>query len=536
MKRNNKIIIVLILSFFYFISLSQSTTIIYNNNTSTIDGVPFFPKGVYAVNPENMAGAASHGFNVVQSYQQPTLPDDQMQAYMDTALSHGLYVLFGMDKDKVKNDVGGSNIQALKDRVSMFKDHPALWGWYLSDEPGLQGVTPERLKACFAAIKETDTNHPVFTSNWSLGEYHEGTDIDMRQLYHGNPSEMKKVYGNYLDLVNNVNVSWLAIVNGHRGFGGDKEDIDYADPACYYQKPGGGVYEPGDPEYAAIHDRAVALSNYLDNPFANGVTDNAGKSWFMGPGFPESKDRIKGQVASAIAYGSNAVFWWLYQNPSGIDPRWGWYTIFHYYATKPVIKDIIKEIEAVEPIVLETKVKDSLMIQNGLAIRYVKDASDKEVLVIVNETPDDFSGLIDVSSVTSTNTFYLAETGASIDINTQPVTVNGESGLFLLSDQGVDIISEGPENSSFDASIHWTSSNKSGSIIFNVSVPHGDNISLTVYNLKGCMVWNYPQEISQPGNQTIQWKFNPKTAKGIYFVVLKQQSGLRIVRSFSRIK
>ena len=82
MKRNNKIIIVLILSFFYFISLSQSTTIIYNNNTSTIDGVPFFPKGVYAVNPENMAGAASHGFNVVQSYQQPTLPDDQMQRFL----------------------------------------------------------------------------------------------------------------------------------------------------------------------------------------------------------------------------------------------------------------------------------------------------------------------------------------------------------------------------------------------------------------------------------------------------------------------
>src|SRR5882672_7301897 len=42
--------------------------VIYDKSDSSIDGVPFMPRGVYGVNPDDMDRVAGYGFNVIQTY------------------------------------------------------------------------------------------------------------------------------------------------------------------------------------------------------------------------------------------------------------------------------------------------------------------------------------------------------------------------------------------------------------------------------------------------------------------------------------
>ncbi len=64
----------------------------------------------------------------------------------------------------------GSKIEGITDEekktrlineIETFRDHPALLGWYISDEPNGRKIAPEELGKVYRTVKQYDPWHPV---------------------------------------------------------------------------------------------------------------------------------------------------------------------------------------------------------------------------------------------------------------------------------------------------------------------------------------------------------------------------------------
>jgi len=93
---------------------------------------------------------------------------------LDQTVVHGInFVNFGSQVywDKLTRRTGK---QRLQERVAEFWDHPALYGWYLCDEPEMRNITPERMKEIYDIIREADPDPnnilaPVY-QDWKIVE------------------------------------------------------------------------------------------------------------------------------------------------------------------------------------------------------------------------------------------------------------------------------------------------------------------------------------------------------------------------------
>jgi len=128
------------------------------NLNTLINGKPFLPAGFYSVPPQYLQRVAEAGFSAVLTYSSGT---ERLKNYLDEAARVGLTVVvhspslwFGKDGEK-----------KLKEAVAVLRDHPALLGWYLIDEPGLdrKGTTPADLTRLYALMQELDPYHPTFS-------------------------------------------------------------------------------------------------------------------------------------------------------------------------------------------------------------------------------------------------------------------------------------------------------------------------------------------------------------------------------------
>ncbi len=160
---------------------------------------PFYPFGFYCYSPVQPTLAEEEvvkGFNMMSPYQQiteNTLKD--REAYMDRCARLGMKVHYnllsvagggGVGSGAAKNQSGAQKRQRLIDEVNHFKDHPALLGWYISDEPTGHGANPDSLKADYDLIKSLDPYHPisiVFMAPARAREYAEAMDIVMADPY-----------------------------------------------------------------------------------------------------------------------------------------------------------------------------------------------------------------------------------------------------------------------------------------------------------------------------------------------------------------
>ncbi len=120
------------------------------------NGERFDPVYLYHIarTEEDLSKASEAGFNMIQGY--------AVQEQLDLLAEHGMKcfaVLYSGGssgqsaghKDKIANTIKN---------VTQFKDHPAIFGWSLMDEP-----TPaawEELKRAYIEIRKIDPNHPVF--------------------------------------------------------------------------------------------------------------------------------------------------------------------------------------------------------------------------------------------------------------------------------------------------------------------------------------------------------------------------------------
>ncbi len=96
----------------------------------------------------------------------PGYGHNTIKKFMDTAQYYKIKVILGM------NPVWELNKNNFIDTINIFKSHPALYAWYICDEPELITDIPLREiignnPGYYNLIKENDPYHPVFISFWT---------------------------------------------------------------------------------------------------------------------------------------------------------------------------------------------------------------------------------------------------------------------------------------------------------------------------------------------------------------------------------
>ena len=98
------------------------------------------------------------------------MDESKALAFLDDAENHDLYVLFHFNKSFLIN----GEIDKILELNEALKDHPALYAWYLSDEPGLQRILKAVVKQAYENTNELDPNNPIFISTWYIKRFHTG--------------------------------------------------------------------------------------------------------------------------------------------------------------------------------------------------------------------------------------------------------------------------------------------------------------------------------------------------------------------------
>ncbi len=133
----------------------------------------FFPFGFYCYSPVPQTlieEEVVRGFNMISPYQK-ILPESltERKTYMDRCAQLGMKVHYNLLSVSGGGGVG-SKIEGLSDEekrefliteIETFRDHPALLGWYIADEPNGYKIPPEKLEEIYRTVKEYDPWHPV---------------------------------------------------------------------------------------------------------------------------------------------------------------------------------------------------------------------------------------------------------------------------------------------------------------------------------------------------------------------------------------
>lgn len=131
---------------FKIVAPIPAQTIIDEDNTLLVGGKPFFPLGLYHVDPTNYADVAALGINTVQYW---TWHD---RRGLDLAAAHELKAIF---------ELNHKSAPIARDAAAKFASHPALLMWYGLDEPAEGSYSMAgTLRDAYHA---SDGQHPVYS-------------------------------------------------------------------------------------------------------------------------------------------------------------------------------------------------------------------------------------------------------------------------------------------------------------------------------------------------------------------------------------
>jgi hypothetical protein len=133
---------------------------------------PFLPVGWYSLPAEALKAAAS---NVSWLYMGPWQTVEALRKALDEIGAAGGYaMIYPTVNNQGPNElaispISGKDMELIRQRVRALKDHPALLGWYLADEPEYHRVLPESLQQLRTLISEEDPWHPTIVVNNAFG-------------------------------------------------------------------------------------------------------------------------------------------------------------------------------------------------------------------------------------------------------------------------------------------------------------------------------------------------------------------------------
>lgn len=134
------------------------------------------PIGIFAVHEDLLYLARMKGFEVVHNYRFEEVrdKDEELAGYLNAAGTLGLKVMVGFDRKD------GFTKARAEERVRKFKEHPAVWAWYLYDEPKPEML--ERANEVVASIRRNDDKHPLIIAS-KTPEYVALVDMSLAYSY-----------------------------------------------------------------------------------------------------------------------------------------------------------------------------------------------------------------------------------------------------------------------------------------------------------------------------------------------------------------
>lgn len=132
-------------------------------------GDSFFPIGIYGVPVEELEEVHDAGFNIAQNYSEKP---EFLGELLEKAGSTGIQVLIPPPDSE--------------EFILKARESPALFAWYLADEPEGRSVPPKLLLQRKEKLKSLDPGHPtaiVVVRPWASFDYALATDILMSDQY-----------------------------------------------------------------------------------------------------------------------------------------------------------------------------------------------------------------------------------------------------------------------------------------------------------------------------------------------------------------
>lgn len=168
----------------------ERPTALPQNGPVLVEGQPFFPVIAYHPAIADYPYLKDIGINTVQGINTTNL--DAIQAQLDGAQANGLKLLVTLYNNmKVKE-----NFDLTRSIVTRFKDHPAVLGYMIMDEPSGHGITQQELLDAYKLIRSIDANHPTYMVEGSPAVYRstgQAADILVTDVYPYNSVYMQPI-------------------------------------------------------------------------------------------------------------------------------------------------------------------------------------------------------------------------------------------------------------------------------------------------------------------------------------------------------
>ncbi|MBN2312170.1 MAG: carbohydrate-binding family 9-like protein [Candidatus Hydrogenedentes bacterium] len=191
-----------------------------------VNGTSLMPLGFMLASPDKAIPEA--GYNIAL-YGGETL---EGRNHLDTAAENGVWAML-----HICNYLRGKyDYDSIRAVVSLRKTEPALFAWYLADEPEGYGDTPDVLRKAYDIIKAIDPNHPVVVLTnvpAMLSQYEGCADVVLTDPY-PIPDLSLSVVADWTDATvaaaaAHGQAAWMT----PQGFGwGDISESDKPSPAC----------------------------------------------------------------------------------------------------------------------------------------------------------------------------------------------------------------------------------------------------------------------------------------------------------------
>ena len=162
------------------------------------NGEPFVPFGFFSVPSNQFQEVAAAGHNALQWYcaQYKRTPETLFEALAPVS-DAGLKMMFYPSPNdrywlarykRIHEPMTAKEADALADRVTSIKGHPAILGYYLFDEPSCHTVLPARARQCYEICRTADPFHPCIVLCQNPGAmftFRDACDIHMPDPYPG---------------------------------------------------------------------------------------------------------------------------------------------------------------------------------------------------------------------------------------------------------------------------------------------------------------------------------------------------------------
>jgi len=130
-------------------------------DTLYLNDRPFLGKLLYHAAAN--AATREHGFNLVQCYGSDPNPVESIGRHLDACAETGIWGAVALFNNTYLCPGDHFDLEHLREVILRYKDHPALWGWDLIDEPEVT-MSPEKVAEGARLIRELDPNHIVWVN------------------------------------------------------------------------------------------------------------------------------------------------------------------------------------------------------------------------------------------------------------------------------------------------------------------------------------------------------------------------------------